>query len=385
MKKLLAKMDLPLLFLMIIFSAFGLVMIFSASSITAVLRYQDSASVFFKKQLITYIGMFIIGFVVILKVPTKDYYKFSRALLYALIISLIYVLIEGNIINGSKSWLSFGSYNFQPTEIAKAVMIFFMATEYNRINNGKTHGKYDALIPIGVSIIIAALIYIQGDLGGAVIIILIAALIFIAVPIKKSIKNNIYKICGIGLILIVPLVLLNSNKIFSSMQASRFNFLKPCSRYQEDTGYQVCNGYIAIHNGGLFGVGLGDSTQKYLYLPESHTDFIFPIICEELGMIVGILVILCYIWLLYRILLISKNATNLRNSILAYGTFAFILVHILINLLGVLGLIPLTGVPLPFLSYGGSHALSIFTMLFIVQRVAIESKEEKKLNKIKKV
>ena len=169
-----------------------------------------------------------------------------------------------------------------------------------------------------------------------------------------------------------------------SYQVSRLiNFTNPCQRYTDDSGYQVCNGYIAIHNGGLFGVGLGDSTQKFLYLPEAHTDFIFPIICEELGLIAGILVVVGYFIMLFILLNIAKETGTIRDSILVYGVFVYMLAHILINLLGVLGLIPLTGVPLPFLSYGGSYNLALLVSLFIVQRVNYENKEYKIKNKIK--
>ena len=144
----------------------------------------------------------------------------------------------------------------------------------------------------------------------------------------------------------------------------------------------MCNGFIAIKNGGLFGLGFGNSTQKYLYLPEAHTDFIFPIIIEELGLIVGIFIIIGYAFILYRILLIAKASTNVRNSILAYGTFIYLLLHILINLMGVLALIPLTGVPLPFFSYGGSFTLNEVFMLSICQRVSIETKNTRLKEKI---
>ena len=143
----------------------------------------------------------------------------------------------------------------------------------------------------------------------------------------------------------------------------------------EDTGYQVCNGFIAFHNGGLFGVGLGNSSQKYLYLPEAHTDFIFPILVEELGLIVGILVIIGYGYILYRILKIAKAADSIRNAIICYETFIYILLHLLINFMGILALIPLTGVPLPFLSYGGSFNMNLIAILFVVERVAIENKQ----------
>ena len=113
----------------------------------------------------------------------------------------------------------------------------------------------------------------------------------------------------------------------------------------------------------------------YLYLPEAHTDFIFPILVEELGLLVGILIIVGYAYILYRILKIAKEADSIRNAIICYGTFIYILLHLLINFMGILALIPLTGVPLPFLSYGGSFNMNVILVLFVVERVAIENKQ----------
>ena len=178
----------------------------------------------------------------------------------------------------------------------------------------------------------------------------------------------------IGIALLGILLVYSGKELINSVQMSRFEFRNPCSRYTEKTGYQVCNGFIAIHNGGLFGLGLGNSTQKYLYLPEAHTDFIFPILIEELGLIAGIIVIIGYGFLLYRILKIASSADNPRGAILAYGTFLMIFIHLLINFMGILALIPLTGVPVPFLSYGGSSTINVLLMTFVVQRVAIDTK-----------
>ena len=200
------------------------------------------------------------------------------------------------------------------------------------------------------------------------------------------VQNNmirVIKVLVIGVVIAAIIVLYSGSDLLNSMQMDRLTFRNPCSRYTEVTGYQVCNGFIAINNGGLFGVGLGNSTQKYLYLPESHTDFIFPIIVEELGLIFGIILILGYAWMLFRILKIAKASENLRCSVLAYGTFWFLTLHILINLLGILALIPLTGVPLPLLSYGGSFTVNVIVMLFIVQRVNIENKINKTKREIK--
>jgi cell division protein FtsW len=230
------------------------------------------------------------------------------------------------------------------------------------------------------------LVAMQPDLGGALIIAGIAFLIFLIVPMERQNQLKLLKVLGIAVIICAIAILYSGADILNSRQLSRLKFQSPCSRYTEDTGYQVCNGFIAIHNGGLFGVGLGNSSQKYLYLPEAHTDFIFPILVEELGAIVGILVLIGYVYILYRILKIGKNAKgNVRNMILCYGTFSFIFLHLIVNLMGVLALIPLTGVPIPFLTYGGSFNINLILMLFVVERVAMENKDtkfKKEMNKL---
>ena len=169
------------------------------------------------------------------------------------------------------------------------------------------------------------------------------------------------------------MVLLGSGKgILLERQMERFDFRNPCDKILEN-GSQVCNCYIAINNGGLTGVGLGNSTQKYLYLPEPYTDFIFAIIVEELGVITGVLIILAYMFILFRILLIGRRSPNNRGAVLCYGVAVYIFLHVAINLLGIMGLMPLTGVPLPFMSYGGSFTICLIASLAIVQRVSVEN------------
>lgn len=372
MKKMLSKMDKPLLFFTILYSILGLIMILSASSVSAVLRYHVSTYYFFIRQLLFIIVSFAIGLVV-LKLPTSKYKYFTPFLVLGILAALAGLFIYGRISNGAQSWYKIGFFNLQPTEFAKSIIIIYMAVFYDRILKKKNTNVYNYLIPIAVAIVMFLLICMQPDFGGAVILAGITFLIFIILPIEKNNFTRLLKFLGIALI-IGGIVFINSgNDFFNETQMARFKFKEPCKRYKEDTGYQVCNGFIAMHNGGLFGVGLGNSTQKYLYLPEAHTDFIFAIIVEELGLIFGILVILGYLYILYRILRIAKKSCTLRGSILAYGTFALIFMHLLINFLGSLAVIPLTGVPLPLLSYGGSFTINIIVMLFVVQRVSIEN------------
>jgi cell division protein FtsW len=367
---------------MIAYSIIGLIMILSASSIAAVLRYQKPSNYFFIRQAISLVFGYIIGFA-IMNVPTKSYRYFSRILMYVMMALLALVLVLGVIRGGAKGWYKVGRFNFQPLEFMKLVMIIYMAGYYNKIVGNRNAKFINVMWPIVLVIITFVLVAMQPDFGGAFIIAFIAGLIFFSVPLAKKQKKFILKYGTYGLILLAFILLIFGKSLLHTYQTSRFNFLNPCTRYSEESGYQVCNSYIAIHNGGLWGVGLGNSTQKYLYLPEAHTDFIFAIIAEELGLIFAIFIVIGYFGILFVILMIAKDATSLRNSILCYGIFAYLFAHIAINLLGILGLIPLTGVPLPFLSYGGSYTLNLIISLFIVQRVNIENAEEKAKNKIK--
>lgn len=373
MKNIIRKMDMPLLVLTILYSILGLIMILSASSVSAVLRYKVSSYYFFVRQFIFVFCSFLVGFIIVLRLPTSKYKLFTPFLVVGILVALIGLFLYGKISNGAQSWYDLGFFSFQPSEFAKSIIIIYMAVFYNK-SLKKRKSLYYNLIPVAVAIFFFILVAMQPDLGGAIVIAGISFFLFLIIPFDKHGKAKLFKMGAIGVGFLTIVFLYQGTELLNAMQMDRLQFKNPCNRYQENTGYQVCNGFIAIHNGGIFGAGLGNSSQKYMYLPEAHTDFIFPILVEELGLFVGILVIIGYGFILYRILRIAKMADNPRGSILAYGTFLLLLFHLLINLMGVLALIPLTGIPLPFLSYGGSFTINILIMLFVVQRVAIETK-----------
>lgn len=382
MKKLNRKLDMPLLILTTLMIIIGLVMIFSASSISSVLQYGVSEYYFFIRQLIFVVVGFLAG-VIILKIPLSKYKYVYKILMYGIIAALAGLFIWGSVTNNAQSWYKFGFISIQPSEFAKTIVILYLAIYYATHKYQKR--DYDFVYPFITCMIPVVLILAQPDLGTAAIIGISMFFIFLSLPFGN---NHIYKVlkivatCGI---IAVASILIFGGKFLTEEQASRLTFQDPCTRYTEKTGYQVCNGMIAMNNGGIFGVGLGNSTQKYLYLPESHTDFIFPIIVEELGVIVGVGIILIYIIILYRLLKIAKSAHNIAGSIIAYGTFLIILIHIFINFLGILALIPLTGVPVPFLSYGGSFTLNLIILIFLCERVAIESKEAKLKRELERI
>ena len=212
----------------------------------------------------------------------------------------------------------------------------------------------------------------QKDLGTAIVLVSIFLIMFLTSPISRQEKINSLAILIIVVFILGLLIYSVKGYLLSDAQKSRFNFFDPCSKYAE-TGYQVCNAYIAIHNGGAFGVGIGKSTQKYSYIPEPHTDMVFAIVSEEMGLIKCTFIFIGYIIILYRILKLSKITHTIKNRYICLGISVFIFMHIFINLGGLFGLIPLTGVPLPFLSYGGSFTITLLISLAVVQRIHIET------------
>ena len=251
MKKLLAKMDLPLLLLMFVFCILGCVMVFSASSISAVLRYHVSPYYFFFRQAIIMVVMIIIGLILIIRVPTSKYKLFAPFLLLGILAALVGLFVYGYISNGAQSWYDLGFFSFQPSEFAKSILIIFMAVYYDRYSKIKKSNPLSSVIPLGVGLAMAILVAMQPDLGGAIIILGLCYLIFLAAPIGKVIKSKVTLTIMGGLVLVLATLLISGGSILQEHQLNRLEFRNPCQRYLESTGYQVCNGFIAFHNGGL--------------------------------------------------------------------------------------------------------------------------------------
>ena len=370
MRKVIKNLDKPLLIVSLLLFVFGLVMVFSASNVTAYMSKAVSPYNYFIKQAIFLGGSLIVSSIMI-RFNTKAYGLISHVFLIGITISLIILLIYGKAQNQAISWFDLGPISIQPSEFAKIIMLLWMA-RYYEMHAKKLDNYWTSLFPLVIGGLISFLIILQPDLGTAIIFTLIVATVFFLEPISKSIKNKILLTCIVLVSLVSFILVTNGKTLIYSRQLQRLNFTNPCDRLLT-TGGQVCNGYIAMNNGGLTGVGLGNSTQKYLYLDEPYTDFIFAVIVEELGALVGILLLFLYLVVLWRIYLIGKKSYTDRGAILCYGVMTYIFLHIIVNLLGLMGLIPLTGVGLPFLSYGGSFTLSMVVALTIVQRVAVET------------
>ena len=356
-------------------------MIFSASNVTAYMKYSASPYQYFYKQIII-LTLGIIGATFFIKFKTKSYNLIMSFLVYVVLGALAFVLLYGSVKNRSIRWIDLGLLNIQPAEFAKVIVLLWMACFYD--NHVKGLDKYTTVLyPVGIAAIIAGLIFFEPDLDTTFIYVLIVAVLFFLSPISKEIRNKILLIVGGAVIIILITFFSTGSNILTEGQQDRLiNFHNPCSNEKYYTsGNQVCNGYIAINNGGLTGVGLGNSTQKYLYLPEAHTDFIFAITMEELGLIGAGIIFVLYFLLIGRIIKIAKDSYNNRGFLICMGVAAYIILHIIVNLGGMFGLIPTTGVPLPFMSYGGSFCLSLILSITAVQRVNVENKIYKEKHK----
>ena len=374
MSRLFNKMDKILLALSIIMFVFGLFMILDASSMRSFIDYGTNNRFFFKQLIILIISLFASIFTLFF--ATKKYKKYIIPVYVFTVALLIYLLCFGEYSNGARSWIYIGPFGLQPSEIAKLVIIVFTAVYY-KANQKLLHKFVPAIIPLIAGAVLTGLTLLQPDGGTGLILFFITIILFFISPVSNKNKLRVVVI-GAGFILIAFLLTVFGMNFFTKTQLSRFTFLEPCTRYQESTGFQVCNGYIAINNGKLISISPGNSMQKYLYLPEAYTDFIFPIIVEEFGLISGIVIILIYMLIIYRIIYQARRCTNIGNALICYGVASYIFLHVIINLVGVLGLLPLTGVPLPFLSYGGSFALTLAISLAIIQRISIENYKKKK-------
>ena len=375
-----SDMDKVLFFTSLILIIFGSLNIVTASSREAVVNADANMFYFFFKHIII-LAISLTAFLIVLKIPTKDYKKWLP-IIYITVFGLnLFLILKGVATRGANNWINLGFMKIQPSELAKPTLIVSISLMFEmyfkKLKNPKE--KHDMIIwkIIGFALIFPILVFLQKDLGTAIILFGIFAVLFFFSPISTSekFKSSIISIIILAILVVVRLSI--SGYILSGAQESRLNnFFNPCSKY-EDTGYQVCNAFIAINNGGLTGVGLGKSTQKYSYIPEPHTDMVFAIIAEENGVLICSLIFIAYLIIIYRVLMLSKKTKSLKNKYICLGVATYFFLHILINLGGLFGVIPLTGVPLPFLSYGGSFTLSLITTFALIQRIHIEMKNEK--------
>ena len=348
------KVDYTLMFSVIIITIFGLVMISSSSYVWAEYKFNNpykyliNQGIFF---ILSLISMYVVS-----KIDYKILYKYSKVFILIVIIMLILVIIPGigTVRNGSRSWFGIGGFGIQPSEFAKLAIIIF-ASKYLSEN------KNSRLPILFLGLFLFGLIILQPDFGtGMVLIMIVVSLLFISgMKISFFIRIGLLGVIGITiLILIAPYRL---KRILS--------FLNPWSD-PLGSGFQIIQSLYAIGPGGLFGLGLGNSVQKHFYLPEPQTDFIFAIISEEFGFLGIIIVSILFLTIIISSINIALKSKDLFSKYLVFGITFWISFQTILNLMVVVGLIPVTGVTLPFLSYGGSSLLILYTSIGIILNVS---------------
>lgn len=344
----------------IIITLFGALMIYSASSVWAEYKFNDQYK-YLKSQLIFLVLGYLI-MILISKFPYQNYKKLSNIIFLVTTSLLVLVLIPGigTVRNGSRSWFGLGGFGIQPSEFTKLSLIIFTA-KYLENNERDLKSIKKGVLPIlGVLLLVFALIMLEPDFGtGVVIVMTIVVLLFVS-----GVNLNFFVKIGIlGLIGVVVLI------IIAPYRTQRIiSFLNPWSD-PLGSGFQIIQSLYAIGPGGLLGLGLGNSIQKHFYLPEPQTDFIFSIISEEFGFLGVLIVAVLFLTIITTGFKIATKCEDKFGKYLAFGITFSLAFQAMLNLMVVVGLIPVTGVTLPFLSYGGSSLLISLTSIGILLNI----------------
>ena len=339
------KPDYILLTTILLLLFIGIVMVYSSSYIWAEYKFADS--LYFVKRQLLFAGVGVAGMFFFMYIPYSNWAKYAKIILLVCFGLLLIVLIPGVGLTrgGAQSWIGIGAFSIQPSEFMKLGLIIFLAVFLSTNQKFITSFKKGFLPALLLVFIAFGLIMLQPDLGtGMVLVLTCMIMIFVS-------GARISHFIGLGLLGLVGFALLI---ISAPYRISRITaFLNPWEDPLGD-GFQIIQSLYAIGPGGLMGVGLGNSLQKYFYLPEPQTDFIFAILGEELGFIGGTLLLLLFVLLFWRGIRVALEAPDSFGRFLALGIVSMLTIQVMINISVVIGLIPVTGITLPFLSYGGS-------------------------------
>jgi cell division protein FtsW len=338
--------------------ALGLVMVFSASSATAYSYFHDTAY-YLKRQLV----YLVVGLVLAYAAYRVDYRKLKNAAPGVMLVSFVLLVLTliphvGFATGGARRWLGFHALSFQPSELGKLALVLFLAAKLSQLGEGVRSLSKGVVPALFITLLLSAPVFFEPDMGTASIYIFTAfGLLFTA--------GARFEHVFLSLLVMLPAAALAVGS--SAYKRARiFAFLHPWKDPQ-NTGFHIVQSLLALGSGGLFGLGLGASRQKYFYLPEAHTDFIFAVLGEELGMLGGLVVIALFVLFAIRAVTLATKAPDRFGMFLAMGCTFLIVIQAFINIGVVTSSWPVTGVPLPFISFGGT---SLITSLIAVALIA---------------
>ena len=356
-------------------AAFGLLMVFSSSYALGIVRDNPNPYAFIQRQFVWF-GLASIAFLIVMHFPYRFYRKMSPFIILISVIALILVKVPGlgvNI-NGAERWIDLGPLRIQPSEFVKLGMIIYLAQVYSQKQayiDQFIKGVMPPLVMVGF---VFGLIMMQPDLGTATSILIVTLLLVFFSGAKW---RHLIGLAAVGISLFIVFALSAPYRI-KRLTSFQDPFADPT-----DTGLQVIQSYIAIAHGGLSGTGLGQSVQKLFYLPEAHTDFILAVVAEELGLLGVLMVLGAHAIILTRGVMIGTKCKSPFGSLLAFGIVFQIAIQIIFNIGAVTGLLPITGIPLPLISNGGSSLLITLVSLAILANISRNNIRQKKMSEYK--
>ncbi|PTF92506.1 cell division protein FtsW [Staphylococcus chromogenes] len=384
--------DFPLLITYLALCFIGLTMVYSASMVAATRGTLTggvpvSGTYFYTRQLIYVIVGFLIVFFIayLLNVKVLKKPKFQVGMMGIILLLLLATLVIGSEINGSRSWIRLGFMNLQVSELLKIAIILYVPYIIERKRPQIQRDPTTILWPILFVGFMIGLVLLQKDVGQTLLIsaIFFSIILYSGIGVKNFLRIGFFSLLGLFVVIII-IVVFRIN-ILPTYLTARFSALENPFNFEDGIGYHLANSLLAIGNGGLFGRGLGNSIMKLGYLPEPHTDFIFAIIAEELGLL-GVLIVLGLLFfIVYRAFELASRTSSYFYKLVCVGIASYIGFQTFVNLGGISGLIPLTGVPLPFISFGGSSMLSLSVamglLLIVSKQIRYEQARKRYLRK----
>lgn len=359
--------DFRLLVIAYVIIAFGLSMVYSASIQISKTLYDNQYAIF-KNQLIWFVTGTVF-LLVTMNLPSRFYERFSRWFLFVNLFLLILVLFPsvGHRVAGSRSWIRFGMFGFQPSELVKITLILYLASMFNRSRINVESFFEGYLPPLIVSTVVFFLILLQPDVGSAFLVAVIIGLLFFVSGIR-------IRFLVVTVFTMLPFIYLLVSKV-AYRKMRLLTYINP-SRDPVDSGYHILQSIKCFQTAGFFGRGIGNGVQKLYYLPQAHTDFIFSVIGEETGLLGGSVLLLLFVYMLSRSVRITLRTPDKFGFLAGTGICIMWAVQILVNIFVSVGLIPITGLPLPFISYGGSSLVVNMIALGVLLSLSRSARRE---------